>query len=87
MVGPAYETWWTLSRVRIGVDLAGYADPKEYQEGAEAVRLKAIVYYKQVVQAAPETRFEEFAHERIGLLRNKQWTLTDGWAKFFCIYD
>jgi hypothetical protein len=87
MVGQAYETWWSLSRVRTGVDLAGYVDAKEYQEGAENARLKAIDYYERLEQAAPGTKFGEYARDRKAFLRQKQWTLEDGWAKFFCVYD
>jgi hypothetical protein len=87
MVGEAYETWWSLSRVRTGVDLAGYVDAKEFQEGAENARLKAINYYERLAQVVAETKFREYASERIAFLRQKQWTLADGWAKFFCVYD
>jgi hypothetical protein len=64
--------------------MADYVDPKRYSEGAERGRLKAISYFEQVAQLAPETKFAEYADQVLPALRKQQIQNT---YKFFCVYD
>ena len=84
LVGQAYATWWSLSNEPADSPMADYVDPKRYKEGAEQARLKAISYFEQVVQLAPETKFAEYAHQILPSLRAKQIQDT---YKFFCVND
>lgn len=84
LVGQAYATWWSLSNETVDSPVADYVDPKRYNEGAEQARLKAIGYFEQVVQLAPETKFAEYAHQILPALREQQIQNT---YKFFCVYD
>jgi hypothetical protein len=84
LVGQAYATWWSLSNEPADSPMADYVDPKRYNEGAEQARLKAISYFEQVVQLAPDTKFAEYAHQIVPALRNQQIQNT---YKFFCVYD
>ncbi len=84
LVGQAYATWWSLSNETADSPMADYVDPKRYNEGAEQSRLKAISYFEQVVQLAPETKFAEYAHQILPALREQQIQTT---YKFFCVYD
>ena len=84
LVGQAYATWWSLSNETADSPMADYADPKRYNEGAQQARLKAIGYFEQVAQLAPETKFAEYAHLILPALRNQQIQTA---YKFFCVYD
>lgn len=84
LVGQAYATWWSLSNETADSPMADYIDPKRYNEGAEPSRLKAISYFEQVVQLAPETKFAEYARQILPALREQQIQTT---YKFVCIYD
>ena len=84
LVGQAYATWWSLSNETADSPMADYVDPKRYNEGAEQSRLKAISYFEQVVQLAPETKFAEYTHQILSALRKQQIQNT---YKFFCVYD
>jgi hypothetical protein len=84
LVGQAYATWWSLSNETADSPMAEYVDSKRYNEGAEPSRLKAISYFEQVVQLAPETKFAEYAHQILPPLREQQ---TQTSYKFFCVYD
>jgi hypothetical protein len=84
LVGQAYATWWSLSNETGSGGASDYVDPKRYHEGAEQARLKAIGYFEQVAQLAPETKFAEYAHLILPALRNQQIQTT---YKFFCVYD
>ena len=64
--------------------MADYVDPKEFQEGAEAARTKAIGYFEEVLQLAPGTEFSRFALEVLPPLREKQ--ILDNY-RFYCVYD
>jgi hypothetical protein len=84
LVGQAYATWWSLSNETPDSPMADYVDRKQYNEGAEPSRLKAISYFEQVEQLAPETKFAEYAHQILPALRKQQIQTT---YKFFCVYD
>jgi hypothetical protein len=84
LVGQAYATWWSLSNEPADSPMADYVDPKRYNEGAEQSRLKAIRYFEEVAQLAPETKFAEYARQILPALRAKQIQDT---YKFFCVYD
>lgn len=84
LVAEAYASWWSLSNEPAGGGMSGYVDPKQFQEGAEAARIKAIGYFDQVVQSAPGTRLSEFALQVLPPLRDRQ--VLDSY-RFFCVYD
>jgi hypothetical protein len=83
LTGEAYATWWTLSHGP-SAGLEDYVDPKQYQEGADEARTKAISYFEQVQQAAPQTELASYATEMISALKQK---LPIKEYRFFCIYD
>jgi hypothetical protein len=84
LVGQAYATWWSLSNETADSPMADYVDPKRYNEGDEQARLKAISYFEQVEQLAPETKFAEYAPQILPALRQQQIQTT---YKFVCVYD
>lgn len=83
LVAEAYATWWSLSK-ETRVDMSDYVDAKEYQNGAEEARIKAIGYFEQVVQLAPETKLGEYARQVLPALRQREALDT---YRFYCIYD
>jgi hypothetical protein len=83
-VAEAYASRWSLSNEPAGSGMADYVDPKEFQEGAEAARTKAIGYFEEVLQLAPGTEFSRFALEVLPPLREKQ--ILDNY-RFYCVYD
>jgi hypothetical protein len=84
LVAEAYASWWSLSNEPKGSDMSSYVDPKQFQEGAEAARLKAIHYFEQLPQLVPGTKFSEFAQQVLAPLREQQ--ALDNY-RFFCVYD
>lgn len=84
LVGQGYAAWWSLSSDSPG-PLVDYVDPKQYKEGSEQARLKAIDYFEQVLQQSPETQLGEYAREVLPALRERQ--LTSDRTRFFCVYD
>jgi hypothetical protein len=83
LVAEAYATWWSLSK-ETRVDMSDYVDAKQYQNGAEDARIKAIAYFEQVVQLAPETKLGEYARQVLPALREREALDT---YRFYCIYD
>jgi hypothetical protein len=57
---------------------------KQFQEGAEEARSKAVGYLEQVLQLAPETELGEYARRALPHLREKH--VLDNY-KFYCVYD
>ena len=55
LVAEAYASWWSLSNEPSGGEMSDYVDPKQFQQGAEDARLKAIAYFEQVLQLVPGT--------------------------------
>ncbi len=84
LVGQAYATWWSLSNETGSNGMSDYVYPKQYHQGAEQARLKAIGYFEQVLQLVPETKLAEYARQILPALRAQQ--VQDGY-KFFCVYD
>jgi len=84
LVAEAYASWWSLSNEPAGSGMSAYVDPKQFQEGAEAARRKAIDYFGEVLQLAPGTGFCRFALEVLPPLRDQQ--VLDNY-RFFCVYD
>jgi hypothetical protein len=85
LVGQAYATWWSLS-LPPGKGMEDYVDPKQYTEGSEQARLRAIEYFEQVPQIAKGTLLEQYALEVLPRLREQRRLGTDGY-RFFCVYD
>jgi hypothetical protein len=83
LVGEAYATWWSLGNETRG-DMSDYADPKQYQNGAEDARIKAIGNLEQVVQREPEKKLGEYARQVLTALRDRE-ALEN--YRFYCIYD
>jgi hypothetical protein len=84
LVAEAYASRWSLSNEPAGSDMSAYVDPKQFQEGAEADRMKAIGYFEEVVQLAPGTSFSRYALEVLPPLRDQQ--ILDNY-RFYCVYD
>ena len=84
LVAEAYASRWSLSNEPAGSDMSAYVDPKQFQEGAEAARIKAIGYFEEVVQLAPGTSFSRYALEVLPPLRDQQ--ILDNY-RFYCVYD
>jgi hypothetical protein len=85
LLGQAYATWWSLG-LPPSKGMEDYVDPKQYTEGSEAARLKAIEYFEQVPQIAKGTLLEQYALEVLPRLREQRRLGTDGY-RFFCVYD
>jgi len=83
LVAEAYATWWSLSK-ETRVDMSDYVDAKQYQNGAEDARIKAIGYFEQVVQLAPEKKLGEYTRQVLPALRDREALDT---YRFYCIYD
>jgi hypothetical protein len=84
LVAEAYASWWSLSNEPAHSEISAYVNPKEFQEGAEEARIKAVGYFEQVLQLAPGTKLSEFAQEVLPPLRERQ--VLDSY-RFFCVYD
>ena len=82
LVGQAYASRWSMSAPPSGA-MGDYIDPKDFKEGAEEARSKAIGYFEQI-QNAPENQLGEYAREVLLGLR-KQHVLEN--PSFFCVYD
>jgi hypothetical protein len=84
LVGEAYASRWSFSNEPAGGEMSDYVGPKEFQEGAEESRVKAIGYFEKVAQLAPGTSLSRYALEVLPLLREKQ--ILDNY-RFYCVYD
>ena len=84
LLGQAYATWWSLAQPPTSSS-SDYVDPKQYQEGAEDARLKAIQYFEQNLQSSPASPVGEYANQILPVLREKK-LLVDSY-RFFCVYD
>jgi hypothetical protein len=84
LVAEAYATRWSLSATREGGDMSDYVDPAKYKDGAEEARVKAVGYFEQLQQGAPQTQFGEYARQILPPLRDRQ---SFDHYRFFCIYD
>jgi len=84
LVAEAYASRWSLSNEPAGGEMFDYVNPKDFQEGAEEARVKAISYFEEVVRLAPETSLSRFALEVLPPLREKQ--ILDNY-RFYCVYD
>jgi hypothetical protein len=84
LVAEAYASRWSLSNEPPDSGMSGYIDQKEFQEGAEAARIKAIGYFEEVVRLAPETSLSRVALEVLPPLRDKE--ILDNY-RFYCVYD
>jgi hypothetical protein len=84
LVAEAYASRWSLSNEPAGSDMSAYVDRNQFQEGAEAARIKAIGYFEEVVQLAPGTSFSRYALEVLPPLRDRQ--ILDNY-RFYCVYD
>jgi hypothetical protein len=78
----AYETWWSLSRASPEKEI--YADPSQYQDGAETARDQAIAYYEQVLRQAPADAAAAAARRQLPRLR---LGIDTNQRRFFCVYD
>jgi len=84
LVAEAYASRWSLSNEPAGSGMSDYVDQKEFREGAEEARVKAIGYFEEVVRLAPETSLSRFALEVLPPLRDKE--ILDNY-RFYCVYD
>ncbi|SRR5216683_4740920 len=84
LVAEAYASWWSLSNETPGSDMSDYVDPKQFQQGADAARLKAIAYFQEVSRLAPDSSLDKFSLQALPPLHNKQ--VLDNY-RFFCVYD
>ena len=84
LVAEAYASWWSLGNEPAASDMSAYVDRKQFEEGAEAARIKAIGYFEEVAQLAPGTGLSSYALEVVPPLREKQ--ILDNY-RFFCVYD
>ena len=84
LVAEAYASWWSLSNQPVGSDMSDYVDPKQFQEGADGARIKAIVYFEEVLHLAPRTELTKFADQVLPPLRDRQILHNH---RFFCVYD
>jgi hypothetical protein len=84
LVAEAYASWWSLSNESAGSDMSDYVDAKQFQEGADDARLKAIAYFEELLQLVPGTELSKFADQVLPPLRNHQ--ILDNY-RFFCVYD
>jgi hypothetical protein len=84
LVAEAYASRWSLSNESAGSGMSEYVDPKQFQEGAEAARIKAIALFEEVLRLVPGTSFSEFAQGVLPALRDRQ--ILDNY-RFYCVYD
>ncbi len=84
LVGQAYATWWSLGNETADSGMGDYVDPKRYNDGAEPARVKAIGYFEQVEEGAPDTKFAEYARQILPALGEHK---IQNNYKFFCVYD
>lgn len=84
LVAEAYASWWSLGNEPPGSDMSDYIDRKQFEEGAEAARVKAISSFEEVLQLAPGAGFSRFALEILPALRDRQ--ILDNY-RFYCVYD
>ncbi|HEX2713157.1 MAG TPA: hypothetical protein VHM88_13240 [Candidatus Acidoferrales bacterium] len=79
-VAQAYETLWSLSQAPTE---EGYSDvePAKYQKGANAARQKSIMYYEQILQAAPQSDQAAYARRELPRLR---LSVDTGQRRFYC---
>ena len=86
MLAVANETWWSSARAPSGdavVGAAPYPRREANARGAEAARLRAIGYYRDVVSSTPDSPEAAAALRRLPRLELK---LDTGQRRFFCFY-
>lgn len=91
-VAQAYETWWSLSQAAIpgqsatevNDDAEPDADPREYQQGAEAARQQAIARYTQFLQSDPKSDYAIYAARQLPRLKSG---IDTGQRRFYCIVE
>jgi hypothetical protein len=82
----AYETWWSLSQAPTGEEVQeedADVHPANYSEGAEAARQKAIVYYEQFLQTAPQSDYATYARRMLPRLK---LGIDTGQRRFYCSF-
>jgi hypothetical protein len=84
LLAQAYETWWSLSQVPEQNQEEGDPPPAAYRAGAAVAREKAIAYYGEIVEAAPESSEGTCSRKPLGLLRENQDTHQ---RRFYCYCD
>jgi hypothetical protein len=84
LVAEAYASWWSLGNQPAAGDMSDYVDRKQFRQGAEAARTKAIANFEEVLQLAPGTGLSKFADQVLPALRDQQ-TLDN--YRFLCVYD
>ena len=85
-VAQAYETWWSLSQAPAptGEEYSENVVAQQYQEGAEAARQKAIGYYEQLLQIAPQSDHAAYARR---VLPRLKLGIDTGQRRFYCFYE
>lgn len=83
LAAQAYETWWSLSQPPDDKGVEEIA-PEAYQQGAEAARAKAIVYYQDVFGKSAESAEAKYSAASLALLKEKRRTSQ---FRFFCYCD
>jgi hypothetical protein len=76
----AYETWWSLSQAQSGREDSD-VEPANYQSGAGIALQKSIQYYKQLLQASPESDDAAYARRQLPRLLLSADT---GQRRFYC---
>ena len=84
LVAQAYETWWSLSLVPERDREEGDPSPSAYREGALDARVKAIAYYGEIVEAAPESIEGNCSRKPLELLKDNQ---DSHQRRFYCYCD
>jgi hypothetical protein len=84
LLAQAYETWWSLSQVPEQNQEEGDPPPAAYRAGAAAAREKAVAYYGEIVEAAPERSEGTCSRKPLGLLRENHDTHQ---RRFYCYCD
>ena len=84
LLAQAHDTWWSLSRVPEQSQREGDPRPESYREGATAARDKAIVYYKEIVESAPQSVEADCSRKPLQLLHDNQDTHQ---RRFYCYCD
>jgi hypothetical protein len=91
-VAQAYETWWSLSQAAVpgpsametNEDDEPDADPREYQQGAEAARQQAVDRYTQLLQLGPQDDYAIYAARQLPRLKSG---VNTGQRRFYCIVE
>lgn len=91
-VAQAYETWWSLSQAPTEGQIAANkeaeeaegpdADPREYQQGAEAARQQAIARYTRLLEQNPQSDYAIYARRQLPRLK---LGIDTGQRRFYCM--